>query len=300
MFGVEANQLKPIHSVAKQLDPQYNPEKIGAWGMLFLCCGAMAAGNPFWRDRVMKSETFINPSDMDKMLTGSNICTSDEYASKFSEWIKKLNNYDYAIAESERRMEKYRGKLSDVVFINNKTYLTLAFMLNSFESASKDELLGFDCSTWVNMSTGKKQNYGWPELFFAAGLLLNNENSVDWQKMASVIHAMGKSINVDVASLYAHYAGNNVISATKKAKIRTDQLTKGTRVRMRNGWEAIVVEPCKGNTLVAKVFGDFTETGNVYAHNIVATEVDGKWVEVEMTEEQMQFYEQLKMFSRQG
>jgi hypothetical protein len=233
-------------------------------------------------------------------LTGLNVCTSDEYASRFSEWIKKLNNYDYAIAESERRMEKFRGKFSDVAFINNKIYLTLAFMLNSFEGASKDELLGFDCSTWVNISTGKNQNYGWPELFFAAGLLLNNENSVDWRKMASVIHATGKSINVDVASLYAHYAAKNVISATKKTKIRTDQLKKGARVRMRNGWEAIVVEPCNGNTLIAKVFGDFTETGSVYAHNIVATEVDGKWVEVEMTEEQMQFYEQLKMFSREG
>jgi len=35
MFGVEANQLKPIHSVVKQLDPKCNPEKIGAWGICF-------------------------------------------------------------------------------------------------------------------------------------------------------------------------------------------------------------------------------------------------------------------------
>jgi hypothetical protein len=59
---------------------------------------------------------------------------------------------------------------------------------------------------------------------------------------------------------------------------------------MRNGWEAIIVEECDGNTLIAKVFGAFTETGSIYAHNIVATEVDGKWLDVEMTEEQERLY----------
>jgi hypothetical protein len=84
-----------------------------------------------------------------------------------------------------------------------------------------------------------------------------------------------------------HYAGT---------KIRTDQLKKGMRVRMRNGLEAVVVKECDGNTLIAKVFGAFTETGSVYAHNIVATEVDGKWIEVEMTEEQARFYREVKPF----
>jgi hypothetical protein len=79
-------------------------------------------------------------------------------------------------------------------------------------------------------------------------------------------------------------------------KIRTDQLKKGARVRMRNGLEAIVVKECDGNTLIAKVFGAFTETGSVYAHNIVAAEVDGQWVEVEMTEEQARFYREVKPF----
>ena len=145
--------MEPIHSIAKKFDPNpaYNTDKLGAWGILFLCCGAMAAGNTLWRERATNSETYIRPSDMDKILTGSDVCTSDEYASKFSELVKKWNNNDYAIAEAGRRMEKYRGQMSDKVFLFQKTYLTLAFMLNSFEGASKDQLLGFDCKPSVPM-----------------------------------------------------------------------------------------------------------------------------------------------------
>lgn len=67
-------------------------------------------------------------------------------------------------------------------------------------------------------------------------------------------------------------------------------------MRMFNGLEAIVVRECDGNTLIAKVFGAFTETGSIYAHNIVAVEIDGKWAEVEMTEEQARFYREVKPF----
>jgi len=105
---------------------------------------------------------------------------------------------------------------------------------------------------------------------------------------------MGKSINLDVSALYEYYAGENLLSKTENIKMRADQLKKGTRLRMRNGWEAIVVEKCDGNTLIAKVFGDFTETGSIYAHNIVAAKVDGNWIEVEMTEEQARFYSEVK------
>lgn len=296
MWGIEGNDLEPIHIVAKQFDlyPVYNPEKLGAWGILFLCCGALASSNSLWIDRLKKSEILIRPSDLDKALQGSAVCTSDDYAVKFSEFIRKWNNDSLVISVAEKRMEKYRGKFSEKAFVNQKTYLTLAFMLNSFEGMSKEELLGFDCQTWVNISTGKEQFYGWPELFFAAGILLNKEDGVDWLKMASAIHGMGKSINVDVAPLFEHYAGRNVFAAARRTKIRTDQLKKGARVRMRNGCEAVIVKECDGNTLIAKVFGAFTETGSVYAHNIIAAEIDGLWIEVEMTEEQSQFYGEVK------
>jgi len=296
MWGIEEKDLKPIHCVAKQFDPAYNPEKLGAWGILFLCCGAMAGQNSLWHDRVNNSDIFVRPSDLDKILQGKDVCTSDDYAVKFSEFIKKWSNDSLAISVIEKRLENSRGKISDKVFLYRKVYLTLAFMLNSLQELSREELLGFDCQTWLRMSNAVEQHYGWPELFFAAGLLLNNEDSVGWDKMASVIRGMGKSINIDVTELFSHYAGKNLFSESGRTKIWIDQLRKGARVRMRNGLEAIVVKECDGNILIAKVFGDFTETGSVYAHDILATMVNGKWIEVGMTEDQARFCEEVRPF----
>jgi len=41
MWGVDKKDLAPIHAVAQRLYSDYNPEKLGAWGILFLCCGAL-------------------------------------------------------------------------------------------------------------------------------------------------------------------------------------------------------------------------------------------------------------------
>lgn len=103
----------------------------------------------------------------------------------------------------------------------------------------------------------------------------------------SFVPLVAQEIMLDETASSKHYAGT---------KIRTDQLKTGARVRMRNGLEAIVVKECDGNTLIAKVFGASNETGSVYAHNIVATEVDGQWIEVEMTEDQARFYKEVKPF----
>ncbi len=297
MLGIERKYLEPIHSIAKQLNPNYNPEKLGDWGILFLCCGAFAASNRIWQNRVCESDIFVCQSDLDKILQGSEVCTSDDYAERFSEYIKKWSNESYAIAVIDKRLEHSKDKMSDKALHSYKIYLTLAFMLNSLQDLPREKLLDFDCQKWVNMSNGKEQNYGWPELFFAAGLLLNNEESVGWHKMASTIHGIGKYTKVDVAKLYEHYAGRNpFLNSAERTKIRTDEIKKGMRVRMRNGWEAVIVKEGKGNTLTAKVFGDFTETGNIYAHDIVAAEVNGKWIEVGMSEEQSRLHKEVSAF----
>lgn len=56
---------------------------------------------------------------------------------------------------------------------------------------------------------------------------------------------------------------------------KTDDLKKGTRVLLRSGFEAVLADNKKGNIRVAEVYGDFTETGSVYAHDIVAFERKG-------------------------
>ena len=50
--------------------------------------------------------------------------------------------------------------------------------------------------------------------------------------------------------------------------MKTNELKKGDRVRLRNGWEAEIADNRKGNVRLAKVFVYFTKTGSIYAHAI--------------------------------
>lgn len=57
----------------------------------------------------------------------------------------------------------------------------------------------------------------------------------------------------------------------------TNDLKKGTRIRLRNGWLATIWDNKKGNTRLAEVEGFCTEIGSVYSHDIeyVITQLDG-------------------------
>lgn len=63
----------------------------------------------------------------------------------------------------------------------------------------------------------------------------------------------------------------------------TNDLKKGTEVRLSNGWYATLMDNKKGNIRLAKVEGLYTEIGSVYAHDIYSALVNGQWVVVEHT-----------------
>lgn len=69
--------------------------------------------------------------------------------------------------------------------------------------------------------------------------------------------------------------------------VRTNELKKGTRIFLRNGWEADIMDNMKGNTRLAKVYGDYTEIGSVYAHDIVGAILNGEKVLIEYTQSQL-------------
>lgn len=58
--------------------------------------------------------------------------------------------------------------------------------------------------------------------------------------------------------------------------MKTNDLKKGTLIRLRNGWKAKLVDNMHGNIRTAEVYGDFTETGSIYSHNIVGYYKNGK------------------------
>ena len=70
--------------------------------------------------------------------------------------------------------------------------------------------------------------------------------------------------------------------------VKTNDLKKGTRVLLRNGWYATLADNARGNTRFAAVEGHVTEMGSVYAHDIVQAELAGSWVTIAHTPKQME------------
>lgn len=70
--------------------------------------------------------------------------------------------------------------------------------------------------------------------------------------------------------------------------VKTNDLKKGARVMLANGWYATIQDNRKGDTRIATVEGFVTETGSVYAHDIVKAVIGESWVKVEHTPKQME------------
>ena len=69
--------------------------------------------------------------------------------------------------------------------------------------------------------------------------------------------------------------------------MKTNELKKGTRVYLRNGWEATLMDNLKGNTRLADVEGYCREMGSVYSHDIMRyMDANGNWNDVEHTDKQ--------------
>lgn len=69
--------------------------------------------------------------------------------------------------------------------------------------------------------------------------------------------------------------------------MKTNEIKKGMRVKLNNGWFGTMADNMRGNTRMVTVEGIYTETGSVYAHDIVRAFVNGVWVDVEHTPAQL-------------
>jgi len=68
--------------------------------------------------------------------------------------------------------------------------------------------------------------------------------------------------------------------------MKTNELKKGCRVQLTNGWYATMFDDRKGDTRMAIVEGHVTETDMVYSHDIVRAECNNVWVMVTHTPKQ--------------
>jgi hypothetical protein len=78
--------------------------------------------------------------------------------------------------------------------------------------------------------------------------------------------------------------------------MKTNDLKRGALVRLSNGWSAEIMDNMRGNTRLAKVFGDFIDVGSVYAHDIAWACLDKStdlWEPITHTAAQLKLKEQL-------
>lgn len=79
--------------------------------------------------------------------------------------------------------------------------------------------------------------------------------------------------------------------------MKTNEIKKGTRIRLRNGWNATMFDNMRGNTRMAEVEGFVTEIGSVYSHDIMAVlNPDGSETPVEHTSAQIKLRTQVSSF----
>lgn len=74
----------------------------------------------------------------------------------------------------------------------------------------------------------------------------------------------------------------------------TNDIKKGMRVQLANGWFGTMMDNMRGNTRMVEVEGDYTEMGSVYSHDIRLVQVDkvnDNWAIVQHTPAQLKLKE---------
>ena len=77
--------------------------------------------------------------------------------------------------------------------------------------------------------------------------------------------------------------------------MKTNELKKGIRIQMKNGWYGTVMDNARGNIRLCEVEGTYTEIGSVYAHDIAKASIDGNWIGLEYTPAQLKLQNDLKL-----
>jgi hypothetical protein len=77
--------------------------------------------------------------------------------------------------------------------------------------------------------------------------------------------------------------------------MKTNDIKKGQRIQLNNGWSGTMFDSKKGNIRTAEIEGDFKEIGSVYAHDISRAQDDqGVWHTVELTDSQLKLKSKLR------
>lgn len=77
-----------------------------------------------------------------------------------------------------------------------------------------------------------------------------------------------------------------------------NDVKKGMRIQLRNGWFGTMADNAKGNIRMVDVEGTFREIGSVYTHDIRVVQVGDSWENVELSPAQAKKAENIKTMTR--
>lgn len=80
-----------------------------------------------------------------------------------------------------------------------------------------------------------------------------------------------------------------------KKGVTTNQIKKGMRVLMQNGMRATMGDNRRGNVRFITDCGPLKDSGDEYAHKILAVELKGKWVPVTHTPAQIKMRQRTEL-----
>ena len=77
--------------------------------------------------------------------------------------------------------------------------------------------------------------------------------------------------------------------------MQTNDIKKGMRILLSQGWEGTMKDNLRGKIRMVEVEGIYTEIGSVYAHDIVGVldVANAQWVKIEHTPAQLKLKQQL-------
>lgn len=121
---------------------------------------------------------------------------------------------------------------------------------------------------------------------------LKNPDSKDG---AAVVHATGGEMT---SGNQGHTSTTQDESKATKVPdfVWANDVKRGVRVRLDNGWEARIEDNKKGNTRLATVYGNYTEMGSVYTKDIKEVQINGMWRPVKLSDAQAKAAKRIRGF----
>ena len=185
--------MAPIISYARQNDPAVDFSKMSDWGIVFICCGALAGQTSSGKTKLLKNlkapltpESILNRGD------------DEYYAGVFAELIEDWAQDTSGISIAKQKL-KASGKFNNENYGVMLPYFSFAIMLNSLTNLETDEFQKLKARV-------SKSDLGWPGFFFAAGLLLGTNPQVKWDKWASALIGISGLLKPQIKELFDNYS----------------------------------------------------------------------------------------------